>query len=319
MIYPWQETIWNQLAEIRIAQRLPHALLLTGQVGLGQDDFARELAQVVLCEKKQSLPCNECRSCHLFTLGNHPDFYPVNLLPESHTIKIDQIRELVQDLGQTAQLGEHQVVMISPAEAMNVAAFNALLKTLEEPIGNVLFLLVTYQQGALPATITSRCQRVVFQIQHPDQALTWLRKQLPNDSASLLLKIAENSPLRALSLAEQNGVMRRDEVLQHLLNVHTTKSDPIRCASEWAKSDISLIFSILLTIALDLIKVKLSINASHLVNEDQLEKITQLSQFFNLSQLLVLLTELQQAQKVLRYSTGANTQLLVEHVLLALK
>src|SRR3990167_5981854 len=162
--------------------RFPHALLCLGPTGLGKVNFAKTLAMTLLCDIEKPAACGQCRSCLLFQAGNHPDFYELSPEAKSKSIKIDQVRELIAALSQTSSRPRGQVALIHPAELMNRACSNALLKTLEEPSGSVVILLVANQFGALPATIVSRCQRLVFTPPPIEQATLWLQQQLPGKS-----------------------------------------------------------------------------------------------------------------------------------------
>lgn len=162
MIYPWQQSQWQQLLKQHQQRRLPQALLFSGQYGLGKKDFALVLAKLVLCEAGGESACDICHSCQLFRAGNHPDFFTIYPEENGKTIKVDQIRDLTASLNQTAQLNGYQVAVICPAESMNAAAANALLKTLEEPPGPVILILISHRLGGLPITIVSRCQKIAF-------------------------------------------------------------------------------------------------------------------------------------------------------------
>lgn len=149
----------QQLTSAYENQRLSHAYLLSGIPGLGKTDFALAFAQKVLGSDPHQ----------------HPDFIFIQPEEKSHSIKIDQIRALTDVLSRTAHRGSYQVALISPADAMPTGAANALLKTLEEPQGNVLILLVDNQTHSLPKTILSRCQKIAF---YPDHAFTGIDKKL---------------------------------------------------------------------------------------------------------------------------------------------
>src|SRR3990167_9344519 len=112
-VYPWQQLQWQQLLSQHQQQRLPQALLLSGQSGLGKKEFALSVANLVLCEKNDTGACGHCRSCRLFQAGNHPDFLHVSPEENSKTVKIDQIRELTVSLNQTSQRKGYQVAMIN--------------------------------------------------------------------------------------------------------------------------------------------------------------------------------------------------------------
>ncbi|HSW52736.1 MAG TPA: hypothetical protein VLG93_05865, partial [Sulfuricaulis sp.] len=130
--YPWHGALWSALA--RQFEQLPHALLLQGRPGLGKHDFAVQLAQALLCEQaRDGMACGQCHCCRLFAAGTHPDLAGVGLVEDAKSIAVDQIRALGDFLSLRPHTAARKVVIISPAEAMNINAANSLLKLLEEP------------------------------------------------------------------------------------------------------------------------------------------------------------------------------------------
>ena len=129
-IYPWQQRRWQQLRQQVAQNRLPHAILITGQAGVGKYHFANSFARFLLCQQRTTDACGYCQSCHWFNAATHPDLIRIQPEEEGKAIKIAQIRQLVHDLSHTASQIGYQVVILHPAEAMNKAAANALLKIL---------------------------------------------------------------------------------------------------------------------------------------------------------------------------------------------
>ena len=167
MIYPWHQQQWRQIAEHW--QNRPNAWLFTGRENTGKTEFARFTAQALLCEtpKDNHEPCGTCTSCHLFAQKSHPDFYELTPeIPEGEAvgrkllqIKIDAVRGIVDGIHLTSVRGGLRVVLVHPAEGMNLQAANSLLKVLEEPPEHVVFLLVTHARDKLLPTIKSRCRQ----------------------------------------------------------------------------------------------------------------------------------------------------------------
>ncbi len=206
------ESVWRQLVERR--GRLPHALLLTGARGIGKSMLARCFAESLLCEAPlpTSTACGSCLACGWLKQGNHPDFRLIQ--PEamddertetdskkkpSQQITIDQIRALDDFL----HVGTHRhgvrVVLIAPAEAMNRSTANALLKSLEEPSSDTLFLLVSDDMERLLPTIRSRCQHVPIPVPAHDCSLAWLVQAGVKD-AERWLALTGGAPLLAVEL-----------------------------------------------------------------------------------------------------------------------
>lgn len=196
---------------------LPHALLLSGARGIGKLAFARALAQALLCESAShgEPACGACSACAWFDTGSHPDFRQVEPTAESNhaeveegeknekkksiIISIDQIRALTELIALSSHQGHAKVIVIHPAEMMNVSAANALLKNLEEPPARTYFLLVTHRLQQVLPTIKSRCRHVTLQTPEPSVAQAWLKAQ-GVDEPALALAQAGGAPLLALEL-----------------------------------------------------------------------------------------------------------------------
>lgn len=319
-LYPWQHQQWQQLLSQHRQQRLPHALLLSGVPGLGKLAFAQQVAQYLLCKTVAGgQACGACSGCRLILANNHPDL--LNIAPEERdkNIKIEQIRNMILTLNQTALRTGYQVAIISPAEALNKAAANALLKTLEEPAGRVVLLLVTDQPGALPATIVSRCQQIRFSGQ--PGAKTWLTEQLvalsiPADS-DLLLKIAEYAPLRALELAQNNYLALRDQLLTHLVAIGKHQVSPIVPVPEYLKQDLRLWVNAFISLIADVLRLHLSVDVEGLTNQDCLPQLQVLAKIYSLVRLLPLWDALIRARRaLLSNQIHLNEQLLLESLLI---
>lgn len=202
MIYPWQQSDWQQLCANW--QQMPHAWLIYGKKNIGKSEFARHLAQALLCETPlgAGIACGECPSCHLFhSEDGHPDFYVLtpDLASDGESrklaqIKIDAVRQILEPLHQSALRGGRRVVLIEPAESLNTQAANALLKILEEPPENVVFILLSHNRDRLLPTIKSRCRQLLLRAPDYAQSLNYLReKQMPN--AENLLAFHSGTPL----------------------------------------------------------------------------------------------------------------------------
>ena len=161
-----QERVIGFLKQALANDQMPHALLFLGNEGVGKESTALALAQVLNCENRQpdQDACGQCRSCRLFATGSHPDFWQISPDRDSAQpqIKIEQIRELRRQVGFHPLAGTWRVVLLKPAETLNEAAANALLKTLEEPPAGNLFILTAIGERDLLPTIVSRCRRLSF-------------------------------------------------------------------------------------------------------------------------------------------------------------
>lgn len=217
-VYPWQADAWARVLQTRAAGRLPHALLVGGPAGTGVRAFGETLARALLCEGEMSAaPCGDCRGCRLFAAGTHPDAVHVEPAEAGKAIGIDAIRALSERLA-LAATADVKVALIDPAEAMTTAAANSLLKTLEEPAGGSVLLLVSRRPARLPATVRSRCQRIVLALPSADVAGAWLGGQGVAEPERWLARAA-GAPLEALRAAnaEAGEVAAADAVAEALL------------------------------------------------------------------------------------------------------
>lgn len=222
-IFPWQQSSWDALQAMR--QRLPHALLFHGPAGIGKAGFIEAFAQSLLCEnvRPDGRACGACASCGWFVQHNHPDYRRVR--PEaledepggdgdaaeggdgdkksksakapSKEIKIEQIRALADFMNISTHRQGLRVVVLYPAEALNMPASNALLKTLEEPPPGTVFLLASNGIERLLPTILSRCRKFALPTPGHGAALAWLQSQGVQDADSWLREEG-GAPLAAL-------------------------------------------------------------------------------------------------------------------------
>ena len=242
--YEWHADAWTR-AQAAI-QRGAHALLVAGASGLGKGQLALDLAAAYLCASHASggKACGACVSCHWLAAGTHPDFTLIqrpaedeeresnattSALARERPIGVDQIRVLSDLLSLSAHRDAGKVVIIRPAEALNAAAANALLKSLEEPPSGVLFLLVSDRPASLLPTVRSRCQTVGVGLRDPGIARAWLEGQGVNE-AELPLALAGGAPLQAAAIASDPVWQRRRGFLAALAS---RASEPLQLAEAY--------------------------------------------------------------------------------------
>ena len=214
MNYPWLEEAESAFARRLESGRLAHAVLLEGPRRTGKMELARRIMAGVLCNEDVYPACGQCRSCQLLESGAHPDGHVMTFEENPNTgklrneIVVDQVRRLTAALALTSTFSRRKAALIHPVEAMNVHTANALLKTLEEPPGDTVILLVSHDPARLPATIRSRCQKLSVRLPSRDLAQRWLgqHSDAPPERAALALEAAAGSPLSALDLLEDGGV-----------------------------------------------------------------------------------------------------------------
>ena len=216
---------WVQKQFTALVNRPGHAFLLTGAAGLNQFDLALALASAWLCDQPDAntqMACGVCESCHMFAAHTHPDLQV--LLPQdlsillewdtaggaeeskgakpSREIRVDALRSMIEFTQRTRARSKGQVVVIYPAERMNAISANTVLKTLEEPPGDMRFILATENAKRLLPTILSRCQMHAMIWPAPQEALLWLEGQGVK-KPQVLLNAAGGKPLLAKQMLDQ--------------------------------------------------------------------------------------------------------------------
>src|SRR5579872_5278359 len=234
-MFPWQKQQWQHLVRLKHEHSLPHALLLTGLAGTGKVEFANSFTHWLLCQTPaaNNMPCLQCHHCRLITGKTHPNVLWITSEKKGQAIKVDQIRYVTEFINQSALQGDYRIVIIHPANAMNINAANALLKTLEEPSTGSLLILISDQLRGLPATILSRCQRIIFPSPHSEEALPWLKKQLQQSEIDpvFLLKLANGAPCAALQFIQDDVLPSRQKLLQSLFLLHQKQGNPVKLAA----------------------------------------------------------------------------------------
>jgi DNA polymerase-3 subunit delta' len=270
---PWQQRVYEHAASALDAGRLGHGLLFCGPARLGKRAVAERLANRLLCTSRtpDGEPCGSCRSCRLFALRSqtdpvelrpdgslahpgghtgHPDFLQISYgindkarPPRSRTeIVIDQMRRLSEQMALTAQYGDAKIAIIEPADAINHAGANALLKTLEEPVPGRYLWLVSANPARLSATIRSRCQKLEFRLPARDEALAWLQRQGHAESAAAeALDAARGHPSLADEWLQGEGLAVRRQVAGDLAKLAAGDIAVVETAQRWvADSDADL-------------------------------------------------------------------------------
>jgi DNA polymerase-3 subunit delta' len=315
MLPSWHDENWNQLQQ-RIAQnKMPHAILLTGNAGLGKQRFARHLANVLLCETPaDGHPCGQCKACQMFRADTHPDLRYLCPAAEGKAIVVDQIRELGGFLSLTRQGNRNKVAVVMPADQMNRNAANSLLKNLEEPAPATIIILVTDRATALPATIRSRCQRLEFRIPPVSVARDWLSQQPGMDAGAvdLLLSLAHGAPYAALALAESDLLATRQTLFDDFQHLATGRDNPVSVAERWLKTDPQQSLHWLYSWLTDVVRLRVTDHPPDLTNTDFRVTLQELGKQVDLATLHKLLDRVLDGIGLLRGQ--ANIQLVLENL-----
>jgi DNA polymerase III subunit delta' len=232
-----QQTDWlapqiEQLQRARSANRFPTGLLIHDERGAGGEALARFAAQLALC-REVNAPCGHCRDCRQWLAGQHPDYIEVRPIEESKYIRVEQVRELAQDLSLTSHGGGATVALLIPADSMNANAANALLKTLEEPRSGVTLVLVCSVPSRLPATIVSRCQRLRVSAPTRAASLAWLEQQRGPGPWTAVLDVFGNAPFEALGVNPQELARLKSETDRALNEAALGRMEVSATADRW--------------------------------------------------------------------------------------
>jgi DNA polymerase-3 subunit delta' len=332
VIHPWNESRWQTL--INEQARSNHALLFTGQTGLGKRDLAFALAHHVITGQ-------HTQSGHLFDAGSHPDVHV--LMPENavlelvstqgendvraafarryleahggkprKVINIEQIRKLSAALTTHPHISSNRVVLIANAETLNRNAANALLKNLEEPPAKTLFVLVTDEISKLPNTVRSRCSLITFRA--PPQAVgkAWLEKQseMPEHEIVNHLAMANNQPLHALRLFQRGYVQSLKSVFNDVNGLWNQRRLPLDVAKNWQQIGSMQSVQIVQKLLTDLLRSQLSDDPPQVFFPVQQTWVQSIAPKLSSARLLNSLDELAESKRLL--STTVDELLVLE-------
>jgi DNA polymerase-3 subunit delta' len=217
-MYPWLLPAWSDFQTRLNSNKLAHAVMIHGPQGSGKAELAKLMLARLVCTEPGEFGCGQCRSCVLFSTGAHPDWFRLEPEEGKQQIVIEQVRSTIAALTLTSSFSPYKLAMIYPAESMNNSSANSLLKSLEEPPGDTIIILVSHDASRLPVTIRSRCQSIVVSLPEQEEAMSWLAENsgLDPDTAREALMVAGGSPINAVKIAEEGQVELHRRLLQQL-------------------------------------------------------------------------------------------------------
>ena len=315
MLLPWHTRQHAQVLKMLRANRVPHALLLRGTGGVGKRHFASFIAQVLLCSDAalEQRPCRKCRGCQLFEAHTHPDLHLLEIPEGKQSIGVDSVRALIDSLGLTSQFHGFKVVLAEPADAMTPAAANSLLKTLEEPPGDTVFLLISRHSALLPATIRSRCQSLQFASPPAAIGRAWLAQELDSGAdVDGMLRIARGAPLLARTMAGEGRDVNRTQVVAELQSLLTADANTLQVASRWTSLGLDETVYWLLDCCMSLLRQKALGERHPTTGTSTEERFDPVLTALGPRQLFALLDVLIQIRGLLARPIGLNAQLTTE-------
>jgi len=279
-VYPWNQGLWQRLT--RDLSQAPQALLLSGIKGLGKRQLATQYASLLLDNDDVFYHSNH-PDCHVLKAENElvegqllSDYAQRYIQPTNgkakpkSVITVDQIRKLIEQITQHAQMSGQKVIIIDGADRMNTNAANALLKTLEEPVSKTSFILICDVMEHLPATIKSRC--VVIPMRAPDVeiGINWLNQQTDDVAAKSYLSMAGRAPLAALELSKAEHIVIIREIFTSLNGLLAGSKTPLDTAKDWQKFPAKEIVDMLQKLLIDSFKLAMVSDNSQTCSDDDL-------------------------------------------------
>jgi len=321
--HPWNADLWQRLTAR--GDRLAHALLLAGPAGVGKDAFAMALAQFLLCEAPAGASaCGQCQNCMLYQAGTHPDLHVIQ--PEAVTlaqadlaaqygrrylpirrgetkkysaeIRVDQVRALIDAQQTHAHIARRKIIILSPADRLNVNAANSLLKLLEEPAADTILMLVSANPARLVPTIRSRCNRINFAIPPREAGRKWLAAHDPKtEEMELLLELAGGAPLTVVAWSDRGFLDQRRELMMDVVGLAEGTREPVECASRWTAGGVVENLNWFQGWLVDLIRIQMSDKAPELFNPDAHETLLSLQKRLKSKWLYTLLDAVSEAKR----------------------
>lgn len=310
----------NKLKAMLAVQRVPHALLFAGPDGVGKAAAAKVFAASLLCSGSAEKPCGSCQSCRQISTNSHPDLLLAR--PAGASIKIDQVRELQREAALAPYYGERRVIIIEGAECMTTQAANSLLKTLEEPVGNLVFILVSNARQQLLDTIISRCRVLNFSplpYQILSQALS--ARGFAERQAEAAARLSGGRMGNALALLAENGLAARNQAAELITSLPgcsmTTLWEQAAVFDKMERPQVLAFFNYMSYILRDLLVYISAKDSKLFFNADIAEDLLNEAHYWDEPRLLTALKALDFARKAL--AANANIRLTSEALLIKLR
>lgn len=311
-----QEEAVSRLKRLIKGQHMPHALLFAGPESVGKYLSAKTLGAALLCESDDA-PCGTCQSCRMVDSQSHPDLVIVR--PDKQNIKIEQIRKMQKDLSLAPYMAQRRVAIIDEADKMRDVAANSILKTLEEPVGDVVFILITSKRYQLLDTIRSRCMLVPFgAVPWDDLARELVRRGADEENASLAARLAGGRFAPAEEILSDDGQSSRRAAIELFFRVPTmAEAEVWQTASAWdtcERDEVMRRFDSLRLLVRDAMVYSTGLD-KEIINCDCLERFAQAKNAWSQRTLSLFMRELVKREQSVK--NNGNIKLVIEAMLLA--
>jgi DNA polymerase III subunit delta' len=310
---PWLAPLIEQLRKARATGRFPTGLLIHDERGAGGEALARFASQLALC-REAGAPCGRCRDCRQWLAAQHPDFIEVTPIEDSKYIRVEQVRDLAQELALTSHGGGATVALLNPADSMNANAANALLKTLEEPRRGVTLILLCPVPSRLPATILSRCQKLKVPTPGRAASIEWLTQHRGAGPWGAVLDVLGNAPFEALAVDAGELARLKSETDRALSDAVEGRLDIPGTAERWAAK--SAPFDLRLACVETWITSRIDAAVAKAPQSSEMRSSAHLSESGSDMNIALLLKALDAAYELRRLRlTSINRPLALEHLL----
>ncbi|AIF53868.1 DNA polymerase III subunit delta' [Pelosinus sp. UFO1] len=318
----WNDIIGHKdqvaiLRHMEKSKRMPHAVLLAGPAGIGKSMVARVLATALLCNNEGERPCGKCPSCLQMSYDSHPDF--LSIVPDGVTIKIEQIRNLQHEVSLAPYISQRKVCIIDNAQLMTTQATNSLLKVLEDPPGEIIFILTTASKDMMLTTILSRCMVISFQPLMDDELVQALINKgcLPGQS-EVAARLSAGRMGIALALLAPEGFALRNQAMEIMERVVYGGIDKIWDISakleKMERNEILDIIRYLTYILRDILLLVTGQGKQFVFNIDIVEELSEQADRWKESQLTKAIKVVEVARRA--FQANANTRLTSEALLI---
>jgi len=325
-VLPWLRSPLRQLEAASVAGRLGHAWLICGPRGVGKLNLSLVFSEWLLRDSKEAdepdvLRPTEAQRAMQFRhspYDHHADLHWVHPAEDKATISVDQIRSVSESLILKSFNAPAKIVIIEPADALTTAAANALLKTLEEPTDDTYLLLLSERPDLLPATIRSRCQKLILRRPNVEALAQWLgTEDLGPDIPQTDPYLASLSPLELVGAQGRQYLSEYTELEDRFEGICDGKLDPLEIAGDWAKSNLDHILNWLVLRVQFIVRARMSQRGSNPVTESSDMSLHNVCRELSLQ---TLFSQLERAESLRnQLGTGVNAELALRVLLLGFR